>query len=145
MYACSYFCEEEIFPNDLSRVNKVSDSMSETEWDWFFQKVNKRNTEWHLLPDCYITRYAALKNLWRTDYKGRLDKQTPTIMRHSWDLNPSLEIISRTFPVCYLLTDMVCLSFYTFTQIFHDFPRSRVFKICCLWLQIMTSLQMMHV
>ena len=25
----SYFCEEEMFPNDLSRVNKVSNSLSE--------------------------------------------------------------------------------------------------------------------
>lgn len=28
----SYFCEEEIFPNDLSRVNKVSDSLNQTDY-----------------------------------------------------------------------------------------------------------------
>lgn len=33
MYMRSYFCEEEIFPNDLNRVNKISNSLS--EWDWF--------------------------------------------------------------------------------------------------------------
>lgn len=30
----SYFCEEEIFPNDLSRVNKVSDSLNQTDFIW---------------------------------------------------------------------------------------------------------------
>lgn len=43
MYMRSYFCEEEIFPNALSRVNKVSNYLSE----WFLL-IKKEQTVEHL-------------------------------------------------------------------------------------------------
>lgn len=36
MYMCSYFCEEEIFPNDLNRVRKTYNKVSNSFTEWMF-------------------------------------------------------------------------------------------------------------
>lgn len=52
MYMRSYFCEEEIFPNDLNRVNKVSNSLS--DWEWLWEGTDgapAQNSHPHLIPN----------------------------------------------------------------------------------------------
>lgn len=81
MYMRSYFCEEEMFPNDLSRVNKVSNSLSECSGPLLLTRIDLH------MKFIFFTKHLLtepIEDWWFTDNLSYNLVSTPTNLNTSY-------------------------------------------------------------